>query len=157
MKVKVIIQLVIVLIIGFFIGFLTNSSIVSKKIKNYNWRSGEVRFWSHTLDEIHASEDQRDEIMPIVFKYSEKGHEIMRDAMQDIEPLWEEMEKEIAPVLTRDQLKIVEDIKKRRVEKFRERTKRWKNGNKDSDKWKGRGNRNSDEKPLPPPPPRENQ
>jgi len=154
MKLKVVIQLVIVLILGFFIGFLTNSSIVSKKIKNYNWRRGEVVFWTRTLDEIHASQEQKDKIMPIVFKYSDKGHQVMRDAMKEIEPLWGEMEEEIAPILTQDQLKVIEDIKKRRIEKFRDRTKnqgrndRWRDGNRDSTD-------HGDRQGPPPPPPGE--
>ncbi|MFB6316952.1 hypothetical protein [Saccharicrinis sp. FJH54] len=158
MKLKVVIQLVVVLILGFFIGFLTNSSIVSKKIKNYNWRRGEVVFWTRTLDEIHASQEQRDKIMPIVFKYSDKGHQIMRDAAKEIEPLWEDMEEEIAPILTQDQLNVVEDIKKRRIEKFRERMK---NQGRNNDRWRD-GRRDSSDHgkrsqgPPPPPPPGDN-
>ncbi|MFC0876532.1 hypothetical protein ACE01N_08045 [Saccharicrinis sp. FJH2] len=153
MKLKVVIQLVIVLVLGFFIGFLTNSSIVSKKIKNYSWRRGEVVFWTRTLDEIHATQEQKDDIMPIVFKYSDKGHQVMRDAMKEIEPLWEEMEEEIAPILTQDQLKVVEAIKKRRIERFRDRTKnqgrndRWRNAKRDSTNM-----RNRQQGPPPPPP-----
>lgn len=153
MKTKVVIQLVIVLILGFFIGFLTNSSIVSKKIKNYNWRRGEVIFWSRTLDEINATEQQKEKIMPIVYEYSEEGHQIMSKAMKDIEPLWEQMDKKIAPLLTEDQLKTVEEIKQRRIEKFRDRTNRWKDGKRDNkDNFKRHG---SDEKKPPPPSPEE--
>lgn len=153
MKTKVVIQLVIVLILGFFIGFLTNSSIVSKKIKNYNWRRGEVVFWSRTLDEINATEQQKEKIMPIVYEYSEEGHQIMSKAMKDIEPLWEQMDKKIAPLLTEDQLKIVEEIKQRRIEKFRDRTNRWKDGKRDNkDKYNRRG---ADKKKPPPPSPEE--
>jgi hypothetical protein len=154
MKLKVVIQLVIVLVLGFFIGFLTNSSIVSKKIKNYNWRRGEVVFWTHTLDEVHASQEQKDQIMPIVFKYSDKGHQIMHDAMEEIEPLWEEMEKEIAPILTQDQLKVVDGIKKRRLEKFRDRTKS-QGRNNDRRKDGKRDSSDHENKQQEPPPPAE--
>lgn len=123
MKLKVIIQLFVVLVLGFLLGFLTHSSIISKKIKNYNWRRGEVTFWSRSLDELNATKEQKDKIMPIVIEYSERGHQLMRENMRKVEPIWEEMEKEIAPHLTKEQLKIIEEIKRKRIERFRERTR----------------------------------
>ena len=153
MKLKVILQLAIVLVLGFFIGFLTHGSIVSNKIKNYSWRRGEVTFWSQSLNEANVSQEQRDKIMPIVIQYSEQGHELMRKSMMQIEPLWEKMEEEIAPLLTKEQLNIIESIKKKRIERFRERTKHNRGKGDGKGYGKGRGEDQGDGRHLPPPPP----
>jgi hypothetical protein len=123
MKIKVLLQLLAVLCIGFVLGFLTNSSITSKKLQNYSWRRGEVTFWSKALDEVGATLEQKDKIMPIVVSYSDKSHNTMRDAFRRIEPLWDEMEKEIAPLLTDEQKMKLDEMQKKRIEKFRDRTK----------------------------------
>jgi hypothetical protein len=146
MKIKVILQLVVVLILGFFIGFLTHSSIMSNKIKNYSWRRGEVSFWTRSFSEAEVSEEQQKKIMPIVIKYSEKGHEIMRKSMAEVEPIWEEMEKEIAPLLTKEQLEKIEQLKKKRIEKFRDRTRGSKNKDDKSKKEEDDNSNNNDDK-----------
>lgn len=161
MKLKVILQLTIVLVLGFFIGFLTHGSIVSNKIKNYSWRRGEVTFWSQSLKEANVSQEQRDKIMPIVVKYSEQGHELMRQSMMQVEPLWGKMEAEIAPLLTNEQLSIIESIKKKRIDHIRNRTKKNRGRGEGMGAGKGRGDGpgegfkdiNGEAHHLPPPPP----
>ena len=115
-------------------------------------RRGEVTFWSRALDEVHATPEQKEQIMPIVVKYSENGHQLMREAMQQVEPMWKDMEDEIAPYLSDEQNDKIKRIKKQRIEKFKNKTQRPGGGPGD-----GRGryrdeNRNNHDGPPPPPP-----
>ena len=150
MKTKVLLQLLAVLCIGFILGFLTNSSITSKKLQNYTWRRGEVTFWSKALDEVGATIEQKEKIMPIVISYSDKSHNMMRDAFRRVEPIWDEMENEISPLLTGEQKNKLDEMKKRRVEKFRDKTRSQPQG----PGWNREGEHRGNEHNSPPPPAR---
>ncbi len=124
MKTKIFLQLSLTLLLGFVIGFMSHGYVTSHKIKNYSWGRGESMFWKHALEQVEASPKQIEEIMPIVKRYSEEGHKVMSESYKKVEPIWEEMNKEILPFLTKEQQVKLDKLRQERSQKFKERIKR---------------------------------
>lgn len=124
MKIKIILQFLTTLALGFMLGFMSHSYVTSQKIKNYSWGRGESMFWQRALVQIDATDQQKEKILPIVRRYSEEGHRLMSDNFKKIEPIWDKMNAEIRPLLTDKQRTEIEKLKAERAKKFRERTRK---------------------------------
>lgn len=124
MKTKIFLQLLLTLLLGFVIGFMSHGYVTSHKIKNYSWGRGEAMFWNKALEHIQASPEQYEKIMPIVKRYSEEGHKVMQECFKKVEPFWEEMNKEILPYLSEEQQVKLKEIREDRSRKFKERIKK---------------------------------
>lgn len=140
MKRKIYLELGITLIVGFLIGFFVNSIITDKRIKDFSMHKGELSFWRRALTEVQASDEQKQEIMPIIRAYSEETREILHESWEQIPPIWEEMEKEIMQHLTKEQQAQIEAKQAERKKHIRDNIKQGKN------KERGQGQEYRDER-----------
>lgn len=124
MKRKIYLELGITLIVGFLIGFFVNSIITDKRIKDFSMYNGETAFWRRALTEVQASDEQKQQIMPIIRIYSEETREIVHQSWEKIPPLWEEMEVEIMRHLSKEQQTHIKALQAERKTHMRESIKR---------------------------------
>lgn len=110
-----------VLVVGFFIGFFTHSTIVRDKINKYSWGRGESNFWERALNEIQATPEQHDNIMDLVKEYSQKSQQVMHQTFKQVEPIWEELNEKITPLLNKEQNEKLNRLKEERSKRFKSR------------------------------------
>lgn len=116
MRKKAYLELCITLIIGILIGFLANSIITDKRIREFSIHQGEWNFWRRALVEIEATDEQKEAIIPIIKEYSGEAHKIMHKSWEDIVPIIDEMDKMVMNELTAEQQHHVLKIKEHRDE-----------------------------------------
>ena len=123
MKRKIYLELIITLVVGFLIGFFTNSIITDKHIKEYSLHKGESDFWRRALSEVNVNQEQRDAIRPIIKKHSTEARSILMESWNEMMPIWENMEKEILQELTPEQQEQIKAIQSERKNHFKQRFK----------------------------------
>lgn len=124
MKRKIYLELLITLIVGFLIGFFVNSIVTDKRIKDYSVNKGESQFWRRALTEVQASDEQKEEIMPIIKAYSEESREILHQSWEQIPPIWDKMETEIMQHLSKEQQIQIKALQEARKKHMRENIKK---------------------------------
>ncbi len=120
---KPFLQFSAVLVVGFFIGFFTQSTLTANRLRNYRWNDYEQRFWTEALNKVNATDAQKEKILPIVKKYGDKGHQIMRNSMAQMEPLWNEMYNNIKPLLNKEQWAMFQTLRDERMKKLKDRSR----------------------------------
>lgn len=121
MKRKIYLELIITLVVGFLIGFFSNSIITDKRIKDYSLHKGESDFWRRALTEVNVSQEQREAIRPIIKKHSLEARSILMESWQEMMPIWESMEKEILQELEPEQQEQIKAIQSERKNHFKQR------------------------------------
>lgn len=121
MKRKIYLELITTLIVGFLIGFFTNSIITDKRIKEYSLHKGESDFWRRALSEVNVTQEQRDAINPIIKEHSLEARSILMASWKEMLPIWENMEKEILNELNPEQQEQVKAIQSNRKKHLKQR------------------------------------
>lgn len=99
-KLKPVLILLITLIIGFVIGGLTTVNIIRHKLMQFATEEG---FKEATYDFFDPDDEQKNEMKPIVEKYSKKHNELRRTFFVEFFNMTESMIIELDSVLTDDQ------------------------------------------------------
>ena len=114
MKTRSLLLLILILIIGFILGFLSSSVIRENKAREYRSYSSYESFRNHSLEKLQPSEEQKLKILPIIEEYSKKNQELKVNYRKDFRSLMKEFREELKPFLTEEQLNAMES---RRSEK----------------------------------------
>jgi len=104
MKAKSILILIATLIIGFAIGFMTNSQLTKRKIQSFVKMGTPEGFKERLFHVIRPDEMQRDEIAPILDKYADKIHEAIKSSREDMKNINQEMIQKLKPHLRDEQI-----------------------------------------------------
>lgn len=108
MKTKSLLLLILILIIGFIMGFLSSSVIRENKAREYRSYSSYESFRNHSLEKLQPSEEQKLKILPIIEEYSNKNQELKVNYRRDFRSLMKEFREELKPFLTEEQLEAME-------------------------------------------------
>ena len=104
MKTKSIIIILATLIIGFFIGFLTNGQITRYKLNRFVSQGSYDAFKFRMMDVIRPDMDQIKDIEPILDKYAQKAHETLEISKENMKELHENLLEDLKPYLNEEQI-----------------------------------------------------
>jgi len=114
MKTKSIIILIVTLIIGFAIGFMTNSHLTQQRIQSFVKMGTSDGFKEKLYHVIKPDELQRVEIDPILEKYGGEIHEAVNISRKKMKSINEQMMQELKPHLNDDQIERMVKVQERR-------------------------------------------
>ena len=103
MKIKAILTIVISLLIGFVLGFLTPGQIRKHEFEKKHKHSYHEMFVYKTLGVIGPTEGQKDTLMPIIEKYAEKTLTLKNRVSNEFDSLMLQMNEELKPYVTEEQ------------------------------------------------------
>jgi len=101
------------LIIGFTAGFFTNRELMKRHIQKVGAIGGGTRMETHIFTAIGASDDQKEELGPIIQKHGKELGELWRESRQNRKSIMDAMFAEIKPKLDADQQTKLVDFRKR--------------------------------------------
>jgi uncharacterized membrane protein len=113
MKIKAILTIVISLIVGFVLGFLTSGQMIKHEIRKKHSHSYHEMFVFRTLEVIDAREAQKDTIMPIIGQYAEKTLALKNRVSNDFDTLMHQMNQELKPYVSEVQFLKLEENSQR--------------------------------------------
>jgi hypothetical protein len=113
MKTKSIIILIVTLIIGFAIGFMTNSHLTKNKIQSFVKMGTSDGFKERLYRVIKPDEIQRGEIEPILERYAGEIHEAVNISRKKMKDINEQMMQELEPFLNNDQIERMVKVQER--------------------------------------------
>jgi hypothetical protein len=120
MKVKTILFVIGILLIGFVIGMLTSGQIRNQKLKPVRSFFSADRFREGMYDIIQPTEEQKVEIDQILDKYEKLNQELQTDFRREFETNMRAFRKEVDSKLTQDQLARIKAMDEKRQEMIRE-------------------------------------
>ena len=112
MKFKPVIIVLVTLIIGFSIGFLTSSIITHQKMKRFTSFNSVETFKRITIGLIEPTEEQRKEILPLIDEYGKKMDQIRKEFGKEFFNLMKEFHNALKPYLTPEQIEKLENIQR---------------------------------------------
>ncbi len=104
MKSKSILILIATLIVGFAIGFMTNSQLTKRRIQSFVKMGTSAGFKERLYRVIKPDDLQLVEIDPILEKYAEKIHQSVIESREEMKNINDKMVEELAPFLNDEQL-----------------------------------------------------
>ena len=116
MKVKPILVIVIILIIGFVLGMLTSAQIRYNKLKPVRLYFTEGRFREGFYKTVQPDEAQKAEIEKILEKYGKLNSELMSNFRKEFDSNMKEFRKEVDSKLTKEQLARLKEMEEKREE-----------------------------------------
>ncbi len=131
MKLKITILIVLTLMLGFVLGFLTSAQLRHQRMKPVRIYASEDYFRDHFYKVIDPSVEQKKQLDKIIGKHSDQINELNRKFRDDFETLFDNQWKEIKPVLNKDQIKRLEELERNRREAMKEYRKRRKSDRQD--------------------------
>jgi hypothetical protein len=108
MKTKSILVLLVTLIIGFFLGWLSSSIVMNRKVKEIRAYSSYEGIRSSVFSRIHPTPEQRRKIEPVVEKFSRQNLELRKKYMKEFFEVRDEFHRELFPLLTDEQIQNIE-------------------------------------------------
>jgi len=112
-KIKSGIFLVITLLIGFVIGFLTSTQVKESRIRELRTFGSPEGFKYMMEHMLELDEKQKDAIMPVVDEYAKKNFELMKNFRGEFSVLMKEFHKELTPHLNPEQIECLNEFGKR--------------------------------------------
>ena len=113
MKIKAILTIVISLLVGFVLGFLTEGQIVKQERHKWQKVSFEQMFENRLLHKIEPSEAQKEKILPIIRSYAVRMSELRASTGQKFGELRTQMNNELQQYLTDEQFKRLQERRER--------------------------------------------
>jgi len=113
MKIRAILTIVISLLVGFVLGFLTEGQIVKRNRHKWQKVSYTQMFENRVLHKIEPSETQKAQILPIIRSYAAKMTELRAATGQKFGELRNQMNAELQPLLTDEQFKRLQETRDR--------------------------------------------
>lgn len=106
------------LIIGFVIGFLTNGRLVKfrmDRMQSFYTEQGANRAFMRVLD---PTPEQMEQIRPILQRHAQQNRELLDHHRSEQRLLFQELEDELRPILTEEQMEKLELLKRRWDQRF---------------------------------------
>lgn len=103
-KLKVILAVVGLVLIGFIGGFLTNRQLVQQRVHQLRQLGEGKGFGEHFLERIETEQEQELQLREIFDKYGPRFRELNVVHRQERSQLADSLFQEITPLLTEDQL-----------------------------------------------------
>lgn len=103
MKTKAILTILISLLVGFILGFLTEGQIVKNNRNKLRRISYSQMFENRVLQKINPTEVQKEQILPVIKSYSQKMSEFRKITSQKLDSLRTEMNNELKQHITDEQ------------------------------------------------------
>lgn len=107
------------LLIGFVIGFLANGRLVKSRIdkmQNFYTEKGANQAFIRVLD---PTPEQMEKIRPILQRYAQQNRELLTNHRIEQQAFFLELEDELRPFLTQEQMERLEDLKGRWHQRFK--------------------------------------
>lgn len=114
MKAKPVLLVIITLLIGFVLGWLTSAQVRIQRLKPVRFYYSEDRFKEGFFKTIQPDDKQKAEIEEILDKYAKLNSDLMTDFRKEFDSNNKAMRKELDSKLTREQLARIKEIDKRR-------------------------------------------
>ncbi len=140
MRVKSILVIVGILIIGFILGMLTSAQIRYHRLKPVRVFFSEERFRDGFYKTIQPDDQQKAKIELILNKYAKINGMLQSNFRRELDSSMRSFRKELDLNLTKDQLDRLKEMDQRRQDMIR---RNWRNHDNDSlnsmgDRWHGR-------------------
>jgi hypothetical protein len=106
------------LLIGFVIGFLTHGRLVKSRIdrmQSFYTEKGANRAFMRVLD---PTPEQMEQIRPILQRHARQNRELLDHHRAEQQALFLELEDELRPLLTDEQIERLEELKHRWQQRF---------------------------------------
>jgi hypothetical protein len=137
MKLKPILVVVVILIIGFVLGMLTSAQLRFHRMKPVSVYFSEDRFRDGFYRTIEPDEKQKAKIDLVLDKYAKINSELQGSFRKELDASMKDFRKELDSYLTKDQLARLKDMDEKRQEMIRQNRK-----NHDNDTSRSRNGRN---------------
>jgi len=120
MKAKPILLVIITLVIGFILGWLTSAQIRLHRLQPVRLYFSEDRFREGFYKAIQPDEKQKAEIEKILDKYAKLNSEFQENFRKELDSNMKAFRKELDSKLTKEQLARLKEIDDRRQEMIRQ-------------------------------------
>jgi hypothetical protein len=114
MKLKSLLIIIVTLILGILLGVLGSGYFRSKKMKQVRSYTSVEAFTSRFLKVLEPTEDQKQQIVPIIKKFSKENDKLRKKYRDDFRKLMKDFRDELYPLLTEEQIKRLEEYKPKR-------------------------------------------
>ncbi len=118
---KIVLFVISLLSVGFIAGFYTHRYVVAKKIEKVAELRFAMGFKKNLFEVIHADQEQRDEMGPVVDKYAQEIARVSRESRMRRKELVDSLYKELKPMMSEEQVTQMEEFSRRFRQKERER------------------------------------
>jgi len=146
MKLKPILVVVIILIIGFVLGMLTSAQLRFHRLKPVSVYFSEDRFRDGFYRAIEPDEKQKAKIDLVLDKYAKINSELQGSFRKELDASMKDFRKELDSYLTKDQLARLKDMDEKRHEMIRQNRK---NHDNDTSRLRNGRNHGPDGRPFP--------
>ncbi|MCX6301794.1 MAG: hypothetical protein NTW82_06395 [Bacteroidia bacterium] len=120
MKAKSILIIIVTLLIGFFLGWLTSAQVRLHKLQPVRFYFSEEHFREGFYKTIQPDEKQKAEIEKILDKYAKVNSSFQQDFRKDLDSNMKAFRKELDSKLTKEQLLRIKEMDERRQEMIRQ-------------------------------------
>jgi len=120
MKAKLILLVVLTLMIGFVVGWLTSAQVRLHRLKPVRIYLSDNRFREGFYKTIQPDEQQKAEIDKILDRYAKINSEFQADIRKDLDSNMKAFRKELDSKLTKEQLARLKEMDERRQEMIRQ-------------------------------------
>ncbi len=119
MKTRAFLTIIICLITGFLLGFITSNQITKMRTRDVHSMSSVEAFKARTFSVIEPTEEQKKQIMPIVEEYAIKSDTLRRKASREFHSLMHEFHSQLEPYLTQEQMQRLHQFPKYVSKKYK--------------------------------------
>ena len=119
MKIKAILTILISLVVGFVLGFLTSGQMKKQEMKKRHSHSYHEMFVFRTLGVLEARESQKDTLLPIIEGYADKAMVLKNKVSAEFDSLMHQMGRELKPYLSEFQYQKLEENTDRINQRYR--------------------------------------
>ncbi|MFH0841254.1 MAG: hypothetical protein V1903_01405 [Bacteroidota bacterium] len=120
MKTKLVLLLILTLIIGFVIGWLTSAQVRLHKLQPVRMYLSDDRFREGFYKMIQPDEKQKAEIEEILDRYAKHNSGFQQDIRKNIDSSMKAFRKELDSKLTKEQLARLKEMDDKRQEMIRQ-------------------------------------
>ena len=118
---QIIILLILTFTIGFVVGFLVNGRMVSHRIDKMRSYYNETGFGREIMHIIKPTDQQHDEIIPILKEYAHESRELMGEYRHEQAETFNDLINELDDILNEEQLSRLQDHWKKKRARFDDR------------------------------------
>jgi len=113
MKTRSLLLLVLILIIGFILGWLSSTCLNNRRLKEFRSYASYEGFRYHALEMLNPTEEQKEKILPVIEAFSKTNQELKIRYRKEFGQMMRKYKEELTPLLTDEQLNRIEKGKRR--------------------------------------------
>ena len=114
MKIKPVLMISIILLIGFVIGFLVSGQMSTRRHRKFIEQRTQEGFINRFYEMLELDETQKTKIGPLIDDIANKNQELTKSYRQEIRVLWDSLDKKMKPFLSEEQIEKLESMPTRR-------------------------------------------